>query len=143
MSLVSFPLSEIRLPRSFDAAGGASAEANNEAVCVLSGIGGADILMAEWSNGVGRPCHYVAVDRASRQIVLSVRHAHRERNMCGAPCRCFACSLRAVTVQLQLGCPLCVTRDRAALEFTAYAPFSMGDMSAVAQGVAGGGRHFL
>jgi hypothetical protein len=59
--------------RSFDAAGGASAEANNEAVCLLAGIGGGDIFMAEWNNGVGRPCHYVAVDRASRQIVLSVR----------------------------------------------------------------------
>ena len=63
------------VPCSFDAAGGASVEANNEAVCVLSGVGGADILMAEWTNGVGRPCHYVAVDRASRQIVLSVRYA--------------------------------------------------------------------
>ena len=48
-------------------------EANNEAVCVLAGVGGGDIIMAEWNNGVGRPCHYVAVDRASRQIVLSVR----------------------------------------------------------------------
>ncbi len=72
-----------KLPCSFDAAGGASVEANNEAVCVLSGVGGADILMAEWTNGVGRPCHYVAVDRASRQIVLSVRYTSKPATVFG------------------------------------------------------------
>ena len=58
---------------SFDAAGGASAESNSEAVSALSGVPPADILLAEWLNGVGRPCHYVAVDRANMTIVLSVR----------------------------------------------------------------------
>ena len=78
---------------SFDAAGGASVEANNEAVCVLSGIGGADILMAEWTNGVGRPCHYIAVDRASRQIVLSVRYASMPATASSKRAMDAACSL--------------------------------------------------
>lgn len=31
--------------------------------------------MAEWHNSIGRPCHYVAVDRANHSIVLSIRWA--------------------------------------------------------------------
>ena len=32
-------------------------------------------LQAEWHNSIMRPCHYVAVDRANRSIVLAIRFA--------------------------------------------------------------------
>lgn len=57
----------------FDAAGGASAEANNLAVAQLAGLDPSDVIMGEWSSSVLRPCHYVAADRANHCIVLSVR----------------------------------------------------------------------
>lgn len=61
------------LPSRFDAVGGVSVEANNDSVAELTGIDPGDILLAEWSNSTYRPCHYVAVDRANRCLVLSIR----------------------------------------------------------------------
>lgn len=72
--------------RSFDAAGGASADANNEAVAALAGVRAEDIIMAEWHNSIGRPCHYVAVDRANHCIVLSIRWGFVQ--LCCILCRC-------------------------------------------------------
>ncbi|KFM27528.1 Sn1-specific diacylglycerol lipase beta [Auxenochlorella protothecoides] len=60
-------------PFTFDAVGGVSVEANNDSVAELTGIDPGDILLAEWSNSTYRPCHYVAVDRANRCLVLSIR----------------------------------------------------------------------
>ena len=60
---------------SFDPASGASAEANNCAVAALAGLSQEDLLMAEWNNSIGRPCHYVCVDRAHHCLVLSIRWA--------------------------------------------------------------------
>ena len=57
----------------FNAVGGASGEANNQAVATLAGIPPEDIKLAEWHNSVMRPCHYIAVDRANHCIVLSIR----------------------------------------------------------------------
>ena len=58
---------------SFDAAGGASAEANNIAVSQLAGLDTTDMIMGEWSNSVMRPCHYIAADRANQCIILAIR----------------------------------------------------------------------
>ena len=58
---------------SFNAAGGASGEANNEAIAALAGIPSGCLIMSEWHGSVLRPCHYVAVDRANQTIVLSIR----------------------------------------------------------------------
>lgn len=60
-------------PFTFDAVTGVSAEANVEAVAAMTGIEPADVLQAEWTNSAYRPCHYLAVDRANRCLVLSVR----------------------------------------------------------------------
>ena len=60
---------------SFDPASGASVEANNCAVAALAGLAPEDLLMAEWNNSIGRPCHYVCVDRAHHCLVLSIRWA--------------------------------------------------------------------
>jgi hypothetical protein len=60
----------------FCAAGGASGEANNEAVSKLAGVRPGHLLMAEWNNSVGRPCHYVAVDMANQFIVVAIRCRH-------------------------------------------------------------------
>jgi hypothetical protein len=57
----------------FCAAGGASGEANNEAVLNLAGVRPGHLLMAEWNNSVGRPCHYVAADLANGCLVLAIR----------------------------------------------------------------------
>ena len=59
----------------FCAAGGASGEANNEAVLNLAGVRPGHLLMAEWHNSVGRPCHYVAADLANGCLVLAIRSA--------------------------------------------------------------------
>ena len=59
----------------FDAAGGASAEANNLAVAQLAGLDPSDVIMGEWSSSVLRPCHYVAADRANHCIVLAIRYS--------------------------------------------------------------------
>lgn len=59
---------------SFNPVGGASGEANNEAVANLAGIPLEDIKLAEWHNSISRPCHYLAVDRAHHCIVLSIRY---------------------------------------------------------------------
>ncbi len=58
---------------SFDAAGGASAEANNLAVAQLAGLDPTDVIMGEWSNSVMRPCHYIAADKANHCIILAIR----------------------------------------------------------------------
>lgn len=59
---------------SFDAVGGASPEANNEAVAALAGLHpSTDLLLAEWRNSPYRPCHYVAIDRANQCVVLAIR----------------------------------------------------------------------
>lgn len=58
---------------SFDAIGGVSVEANNEAVGALAGIDPSDILLSQWKNSTYRPCHYVAIDRANQCVVLSIR----------------------------------------------------------------------
>ena len=34
------------------------------------------LLMAEWNNSVGRPCHYVAADLANHCIVVAIRCVH-------------------------------------------------------------------
>lgn len=57
----------------FNPVTGASVEANNEAIYLFTGIPVEDIVMAEWRSSVFRPCHYVAVDRARRRLVLVVR----------------------------------------------------------------------
>ena len=59
----------------FNAAGGASGEANNEAVAALAGVRPGHLLLAEWANSVGRPCHYLAADLATRTLVLAIRCA--------------------------------------------------------------------
>lgn len=61
----------------FNPVGGASGEANNEAVAALAGIPVEDIRLAEWHNSVMRPCHYLAVDRSNHCIVLSIRYSPR------------------------------------------------------------------
>ncbi len=60
----------------FCAAGGASGEANNEAVLKLAGVRPGHLLLAEWNNSIGRPCHYVAADLANHCIVVAIRCAH-------------------------------------------------------------------
>jgi len=57
----------------FNPVGGASGEANNEAVAALAGIPVEDIRLAEWNNSVMRPCHFVAVDRTHHCIVVAIR----------------------------------------------------------------------
>ena len=73
--VMSYPRREtsMRAGCGFDVAGGASAEANNQAVAALTGVEPHDLLFAEWRSSVMRPCHYVAVDRANQCIVLSIR----------------------------------------------------------------------
>lgn len=58
---------------SFDAAGGASGAANNQALHLLAGVRPEDVIMADWHSSLSRPCHYVAVDRANQAVVLSIR----------------------------------------------------------------------
>lgn len=60
-------------PLSFNAVAGASVEANNEAVAALAGVHPSDILLAHWRNSPFRPCHYVALDRVNRCVVISIR----------------------------------------------------------------------
>ncbi|KAK9824447.1 hypothetical protein WJX72_010311 [[Myrmecia] bisecta] len=72
-SIYSFAVMQTVAQLSFDAAGGASGEANNDAVTMLAGIQPGHIIMSEWNNSVMRPCHYVAVDHANRCIVLAIR----------------------------------------------------------------------
>lgn len=68
------PTTPLPTTASFDAVGGVSPEANNEAVAALTGLASPDdLLMAEWRNSPYRPCHYVAIDRANQCIVLSIR----------------------------------------------------------------------
>ncbi|KAK9827419.1 hypothetical protein WJX74_000870 [Apatococcus lobatus] len=72
-SLLKFALMYTVHNLSFNAAGGASGEANNEAIAALAGISSGCLIMSEWHGSVLRPCHYVAVDRANQTIVLSIR----------------------------------------------------------------------
>jgi hypothetical protein len=60
-------------PLTFNAVAGASIEANNEAVAALAGIAPEDILYSMWKNFPFRPCHYVAIDRVNRCVVISIR----------------------------------------------------------------------
>ena len=75
MCMKPLPITPIPLSGwcSFDAAGGASAEANNLAVAQLAGLEAADVIMGEWSNSVMRPCHYLAADKANHCIILAIR----------------------------------------------------------------------
>ena len=57
----------------FNAAGGASGEANNAAAALLAEVPPEDLLMAEWHNSIMRPCHYLALDRRRKRLVLSIR----------------------------------------------------------------------
>ena len=59
--------------RSFDSVGGASQDANDDAVAALAGVRVEDILYSNWNNSSFRPCFYVAADRANRCIVVSIR----------------------------------------------------------------------
>ncbi|KAL0036871.1 hypothetical protein WJX77_003190 [Trebouxia sp. C0004] len=72
-NLVNFALMHTVHQISFDAAGGASAEANNLAVAQLAGLDPSDVIMGEWSNSVMRPCHYIAADKANHCIILAIR----------------------------------------------------------------------
>lgn len=58
---------------SFNAAGGASGQANNEAVAAMTGIPAQDLYMAEWHNSIMRPCHYLALHRSYGCLVLAIR----------------------------------------------------------------------
>lgn len=78
-SLLDFALLQTVHQLRFDPVGGASSEANNQAVAALAGIPVEDIKLAEWHNSVMRPCHYLAVDRAHGCLVLSIRcHSDRQ-----------------------------------------------------------------
>ena len=59
----------------FNAAGGASGEANNAAAALLAEVPPEDLLLAEWHNSIMRPCHYLALDRRRQRLVLSIRCA--------------------------------------------------------------------
>lgn len=48
-------------------------QANNQALLSLTGLAPDDVLKAEWSASDFRPCHYVAIDRRRRRIVIGVR----------------------------------------------------------------------
>ena len=69
----------------FNAAGGASGEANNAAAALLAEVPPEDLLMAEWHNSIMRPCHYLALDRQRRRLVLSIR--------CLTSCEILVCLL--------------------------------------------------
>ncbi len=60
-------------PLRFDAVGGVSQEANNEAISELTGISLENIVQSNWRNSPFRPCYYVAVDTANHCIVISIR----------------------------------------------------------------------
>jgi len=60
-------------PLRFDAVGGVSQEANNEAISELTGISLEHIVQSNWRNSPFRPCYYVAVDTANHCIVISIR----------------------------------------------------------------------
>lgn len=72
-SLFNFALLATLHQFHFDPVGGASGQANNDAVAALAGIPLEDLKLAEWHNSIMRPCHYLAVDRANHCIVLSIR----------------------------------------------------------------------
>lgn len=60
-------------PLRFDAVGGVSQEANNEAISELTGIPVEHIVQSNWRNSPFRPCYYVAVDAAHHCVVISIR----------------------------------------------------------------------
>ncbi|KAK9788836.1 hypothetical protein WJX73_008421 [Symbiochloris irregularis] len=72
-SLVNFALLQTVHQVSFNAAGGASGQANNEAVAALTGVPIGSLLMAEWHNSIGRPCHYLALLSSPKCLLLSIR----------------------------------------------------------------------
>lgn len=69
----------------FNAAGGASGQANNEAVAALTGVPLEDLIMAEWHNSIMRPCHYLALHRSYNVLVLAIRWAEA---LFGCGCAC-------------------------------------------------------
>lgn len=58
-------------PLRFDVVGGVSQQANEEAICKLTGVD--EVLQSNFRNGPFRPCYYVAVDNSNGYIVISVR----------------------------------------------------------------------
>ena len=66
----------------FNPVSGASAEANNEAIESITGIPTLDLLKCEWRNSSFRPCHFLAVDRARRRLVLSIRGSLEVGDLC-------------------------------------------------------------
>ncbi|GFR52636.1 hypothetical protein Agub_g15227, partial [Astrephomene gubernaculifera] len=77
---------------------GASAEANLEAIHLFTGIPVEDVVMAEWRSSVFRPCHYLAVDRRRRRLVLAVRGSLELADI--------ATDLTARPVEFDFGCGL-------------------------------------
>lgn len=60
---------------------GVSLQANTQALMTLAGLQSTeDILLTAWNNDTFRPCHYVAVDRTRRNIILAVRGSLEVRN---------------------------------------------------------------
>ena len=70
----------------FNAAGGASGEANNAAAALLGDFEARDLLMAEWHSSVSRPCHYLALDRRRQRLVLSIRCAVQSHTALASAC---------------------------------------------------------
>lgn len=74
-----------------------SEDANQKALCELAQISEEDLLMTEWSNSQYRPCHYVALDRNNKKVMLVIRYDtpvqhyvllyHIVKN-CSLPCKC-------------------------------------------------------
>lgn len=58
-------------PLRFDVVGGASQQANEEAIRKLTGV--EEILQSNFRNGPFRPCYYVAIDKSNACIVVAVR----------------------------------------------------------------------
>lgn len=59
---------------SFDPVTGVSEDANRKALCELAQISEEDLLVTEWSNSQYRPCHYIALDRNNKRVMLVVRY---------------------------------------------------------------------
>eukprot|EP00879_Flechtneria_rotunda_P006721 GHRR01007061.1.p1 GENE.GHRR01007061.1~~GHRR01007061.1.p1 ORF type:complete len:622 (+),score=264.83 GHRR01007061.1:212-2077(+) len=57
----------------FDPITGVSLQANTQALISLAGFTAEDVLLTAWHNDTFRPCHYVAIDRNRKNLVLGVR----------------------------------------------------------------------
>ncbi|GAX82802.1 hypothetical protein CEUSTIGMA_g10228.t1 [Chlamydomonas eustigma] len=82
MSSISSLFKMVSSSAFFDPVTGASVEANNEAIEALTGIPKEDIFKAEWRNTVFRPCHFLAVDRKNKRLVLSIRGSLELGDIC-------------------------------------------------------------